>query len=34
MPNATNVADMDGYCQFIDPDARKYVQRSYRLVMP
>jgi hypothetical protein len=34
MTIATNVADIDGYCQFIDPDALNYAQRSYRLVMP
>jgi hypothetical protein len=34
MPVATNVADTDGYCQFIDPEAMNYTQRSYRLIMP
>jgi LmbE family N-acetylglucosaminyl deacetylase len=34
MPVATNVADTDGYCQFIDLEAMNYAQRSYRLVMP
>jgi hypothetical protein len=34
MPITTNVADINGYCQFIDPDALNYTRRSYRLVMP
>ncbi len=34
MPIATNLADTSGYCQFIDLQAMKYAQRSYRLVVP
>ena len=33
LPLATNVADTDGYCQFIDANAIDFAQRFYRLVL-
>ena len=34
VPVATNVADTNGYFQFIDADATNYLRRFYRLITP